>query len=162
VYQVAAAVIGTHSQDHPRASSSRMPTISNTIHRARCPRTRSAEHMINTVHDHPLNSTPIKLSEVVVVVVLTNSKHLVQRAIVIPAGSQHERLAVPIRKQRHTCMSAWPTTGHSAGLAACCLQHLHAPVDSTNSSYHCHTVAQFHLETEHSSKPSPSRVSQRQ
>jgi hypothetical protein len=86
-----------------------------------------------------------------------------QRAIVIPAGSQHERLAVPIRKQRHTCMST-SATGQSAGHAACCLlpatiahtrRRLHRP------SYHCHTVAQFHLETEHSSKPSRPRVSQR-
>jgi hypothetical protein len=83
-----------------------------------------------------------------------------QRAIVIPAGSQHERLAVPIRKQRHTCMST-SATGQSAGHAACCLlpatiahtrRRLHRP------SYHCHTVAQFHLETEHSSKPSRPRV----
>ena len=48
-------------------------------------------------------------------------------------------------------------------LAAACLlpatiahtRRLHRP------SYHCHTVAQFQLETEHSSKPSRSRVSQR-
>ena len=88
-----------------------------------------------------------------------------QRAIVTPAGSQHERLAVPIRKQRHTCRSASATqhVGLSAGrcclLAACCVlahtRRLHRP------SYHCHTVVQFHLETEHSSKPSQSRVSQR-
>jgi hypothetical protein len=54
-------------------------------------------------------------------------------------------------------------SGRSAGHAACCLlpatiahtRRLHRP------SYHCHTVAQFHLETEHSSKPSRPRVSQR-
>ena len=111
----------------------------------------------------PPSLSPIRLS-----VVLTISQHHMQRAIVIPPGSQHERPAVPIRKQRHTCMST-SAPGQSAGhaalcslLLACCLQQLIAHTRRLHRpSYHCHTVAQFQLETEHSSKPSRSRVSQR-
>ena len=68
----------------------------------------------------PPSPSPIRLS-----VVLTISQHHMQRVIVIPPGSQHERLAVPIRKQRHTCMSTSAT--QQVGLqgmlrdAACCL-----------------------------------------
>jgi hypothetical protein len=87
-----------------------------------------------------------------------------QRAIVIPAGSQHEKTcrAYP-QTTPYLHVHVGNRSGQSAGHAACCLlpatiahtRRLHRP------SYHCHTVAQFHLETEHSSKPSRPRVSQR-
>jgi hypothetical protein len=137
MYQIAAAVIGPSLLAAP--STCQQSHVHNTLFPPITHGTHGHDELnegilLNVVIIPPSPPpSPIRLS-----VVLTKSQHHMQRAIVIPAGSQHERLAVPIRKQRHTCMSTSAT--QQVGLqgmlrdAACCLllaACLHTPVDST-------------------------------